>query len=213
MLFVFHTTCSGEECCYSISNELIDTVNWSQPLPLHSHFRSYRTFQFLLGEGKIQPVCVHFQLFELVHITASGEEVVVQLQHSQFSVLKNEELDNDWFFVFNLFFGEFKFIQWFVHKKSFLNSLILMAACVFCLWGTSLQCVGSGPWSRKRTSFWLEVSWFLWRHLSLHFSHFAFLRPLLTAQNCCSTFLECTPQNGVFVCKQDAIVDITTAAE
>ena len=50
----------------------------------------------------MQRICVQFHFFELVYITESGEEVVVQLQHSQFCVLKNEEAENDWFFVFNL---------------------------------------------------------------------------------------------------------------
>ena len=82
MLFVFYTTCSGEEICYSISSESIDIVILPQPLPFRSLFRSYTIFQFFLGKSIVQRICVHFQLFELVHITKSGEEVVVQLQHS-----------------------------------------------------------------------------------------------------------------------------------
>ena len=38
-------------------------------------------------------------------MTESGEEVVVQLQQSQFFVFKIEEADNGWLFVFNLCFG------------------------------------------------------------------------------------------------------------
>ena len=76
---------------------------------------SYTIFQFFLGKSKIQQTCVHFQLFELVYNTEPGEEVVVQLQHSQICVLKNGELDSDWFFVFNLRYGEFNFIQSIVH--------------------------------------------------------------------------------------------------
>ena len=114
MLFVFYTTSSGEEICYSSSSEIIDTVISLQLLPFRSHFRSDTTFQFFLGKSKVQRICVHFQPFEIVYITESGEKIVVQLQHSQFCVLKNEQPDNDWFVVFNLSFGEFKFLQWIV---------------------------------------------------------------------------------------------------
>ena len=115
MLFVFSTTCSEEEICYRISSEIIDTVIWSQPLPFSSHFRSYAIFQFFLGKSKIRRIFVHFQLFELVYIKELGGKVVVKLQHSQFCVLKNEEYDNDWFFVFDLCFDELSFLKLFVH--------------------------------------------------------------------------------------------------
>ena len=95
MLFVFYTTCSRDEICCSITSENIDTVILSQPLPFRSHVRSSTIFQFFLVKSKIQRICVHFQLFELVYITESGEVVVVQLQHSHFCVLKNEEADNE----------------------------------------------------------------------------------------------------------------------
>ena len=61
MLFVFYTTCSGEKLCYSISSETTETVNWSQPLPFRSHFRSFTIFQFFFGKSKIQRICVHLQ--------------------------------------------------------------------------------------------------------------------------------------------------------
>ena len=111
MLLLFYTKRSGEEICYRISSETIDTVIRLHPLRFRSLFRSYTIFQFFLGKSKIQQICDHFKLVELVYITESGEEIVVQLQHSQFCVLKNEEPDNDWLFVFNLCFGEFNFIQ------------------------------------------------------------------------------------------------------
>ena len=114
-LFVYYTTSSGEEIRYSISIENVDTVVRSQSLPFNSHFRSYTVFQIFLGKSKIQRICVHFQLFELVYITESGEEVLVQLQFLHLCVMKNEEPDNDWLFVFNLCYGEFNFIQWIVH--------------------------------------------------------------------------------------------------
>ena len=76
MLFVFYTTCLREEFCYSISSEAIDTVIRSQPLPFCSHFMSYTIFQFFLGKSKTQQIQVHFQLFQLVYITESGEELV-----------------------------------------------------------------------------------------------------------------------------------------
>ena len=111
MLFVFYTTCSGEEICYSISNETIDTVILSQALPFRSHFRFDTIFQFCLGKNRIQRIRVRFQLFELHYITEFGEEVEVQFPHSQFCVLKNEEPDNGRFFVSNLCLGKFNFIQ------------------------------------------------------------------------------------------------------
>ena len=67
----------GEEICYSIGSESINTAIWTQPLPFRSHFRSYTIFQFFLGKSKVQQICLHFQLFELVYITESGEEVVL----------------------------------------------------------------------------------------------------------------------------------------
>ena len=115
MLFVFYTTCSGEKIGHSISSEISDTLTWLQPLPFSFHFRSYAIFQVFLGKSKIQRICVHFQLFEFAYNAESGEEVVLQLQQSHFCVLKNEEPDNDWFFVFNLYFDEFNFIQRIVH--------------------------------------------------------------------------------------------------
>ena len=93
----------------------MDTVVWSQPRPFRSHFRSDKIFQFFLAKSKIQWIFVNLQLFELVYITDFGEEVLVQPQKLQFCVLKNEEPDSDWFFEFNLWFGEFNFIQWVVH--------------------------------------------------------------------------------------------------
>ena len=102
-----------------------------------------------------------------------------------------------------------EFFTW----SSFLNSLQIMAASFFWHWGTSLQCIGSSPWSGIRRRCWLEASLFLRRYLSLDFRHLAFLRPLLTAQNRWSISLECTQQNGVLLCKQDPIVDKKTAEE
>ena len=132
----YHVVCVlhnmfGEEICYNISSETIDTVIWLQPLPFHSHFRSDTILQFFLGKSWIQQIGVHFQLFEHVHITEFGEEVVVQLKHSQFCVLKIEGPNNDWLFVISLCFGEFclhgLFFTWsFVHmmncSNDFLNS-------------------------------------------------------------------------------------------
>ena len=74
-LLLFYTTGSGEYVCYSISSETIDTVIWLKPLPIHSHFRSETIFQFFLGKSRLQRICVHFQLFELVNITEYGEKV------------------------------------------------------------------------------------------------------------------------------------------
>ena len=99
-------------------------------------------------------------------------------------------------------------------RSSFLNSLLLVAACVF----SSLRffvtvCLGFSLWSGKGRSFWLEASLLLRRHLNLDFRQLAFLRPLLTAQNCCSISLECTQQNSVFLCKQDPFVSKVTKEE
>ena len=77
--------------CSSISSESVHTVIWSQHLPFRSHFRSCTNFQLFLGKSRIQRICVHFQLFELVFITESAEQVVIHLKHSQFCVLKNEK--------------------------------------------------------------------------------------------------------------------------
>ena len=56
---VLHKT-SGEQICYSISSETIDTAIWSQPLSFHYNFRSDTIFQFFLGKSKVQRICVHF---------------------------------------------------------------------------------------------------------------------------------------------------------
>ena len=79
----------------------------------------------------MQRVCVHFQLSELVDITESGEEVVVKIQHSKFCVLKNEKPENDWFFVFNLCFGEFSFIRWVVHMIQLLEQFLINGRICF----------------------------------------------------------------------------------
>ena len=69
-------------------------------------------------------------------------------------------------------------------------------------WGTSLQSVGSGPWSGNPRSCWLEASLFLGRHLGLDFRHLAFLRLLLTAQNCWSIFVVYSTKRCIFVQKR-----------
>ena len=168
MLFVFYTTCTGEEFCYSISSENIDRVIWPQPLPFHSRFRSDTIFQFFLSTKKIQRLCVCFYFIVIVHITEFGEEVVVLLRHSQFCVLKTEKLDNDWHSVFSLCLGEFNFVQWFALMIWLPEQFTIQSCLFFCHWGTSLQCVGSGPWFGNRRSCWLETSLFLQRHFSLY---------------------------------------------
>ena len=78
-------------------------------------FQVLYTLPVLSRQEQEQRICVHFYLLEIVYITESGEEVLVPFQLSKLCVLKNEEADNDWLFVFNLTFGEFNIIQWIVH--------------------------------------------------------------------------------------------------
>ena len=93
------------------------------------HFRPDKFFQFLLGKSKIQLKCVHFQLFELFYVTEFGEKVVVHFQYSLFCILKNEEADNDWLFVFNLCFGSSTSYSEIFTWCSFLNNTIISWMC------------------------------------------------------------------------------------
>ena len=98
--------------------------------PFRFHFMSEKIFQFLLGNSKIQRICVHFWLFQLVCVTGSSEKILVELQHSQFCVLKIEEPDKDWCVQLVLFSSSISYnelLKW----SSFLKSLLLLAACVF----------------------------------------------------------------------------------
>ena len=200
MFLVFYTTCSWETNCYSIKTDTIDTVIWSPALTFCSRFRSDIIFQFFLGKSKIQQICVASQNFEQNNATHLTEKDAAQLQHSRFCVLKNEESDNDWFFVFNLCFGEVNFIQRVVQMIYLFKELsIISRICFFCHRGTYLEFVGSHSWSGNHRSYWLEASLSLRRHLGLDFPHLAFLRPLLTAQSCWSFAFKCTQQNSAFL--------------
>ena len=137
MFLVFYATCSGETNCYSISTDTIDTAIWSPALPFCSRFRSDTIFQFFLGKSKIQRICVAFQNFELVNATDLTEKDAAQLQHSRFCVLKNEESDNDWFFVFNLCFSEVNFMQRVVQMIFLFKELTIISRIgFFCHRGT-----------------------------------------------------------------------------
>ena len=64
-------------------------LNATSAIPLS--FQVLYNLIVFLGKSKIHRICVHFQLFELVYITETGEEVVVQLQKSQFWSLPFED--------------------------------------------------------------------------------------------------------------------------
>ena len=72
----------------------------------------------------LRRTCVQFQLFKRGYVIEFGEEFVVQLQHSQFCVLKNEEADNDWLFVFNLCLASSTSYKELFTWSSFLNSSV-----------------------------------------------------------------------------------------
>ena len=116
MFFVAVTALSGSKIYNCIGHKSMGAIFESQAL---QHFFSDTICQFLLGQSKIQIICMLFQLFELVYIKKYSEKVVVELRLSELCALKIEKPENDCFFEFSLCFGEFNLTWCIVHMIKF----------------------------------------------------------------------------------------------
>ena len=143
MLFVLHTTWSGEKICYSISRAVkLSTQSFDRNL-CHSTLISGLSYKLPNLSRQAQDtanLCPFPTLRIFLHHRIWWRSCSTA---STFAVLRIEERrTRQWLALF------LQFVVWRVqlHTRkmflwsSFLNSLLLEAACVFCLWGTSL------PW-------------------------------------------------------------------
>ena len=80
--FVLATAHPMDKISDCISSESIDIVFGPQLLAPGFHFKSYTVFQFLLRMSKIQWICVHFHLFQLVYVMQYRKKKEVHFQIS-----------------------------------------------------------------------------------------------------------------------------------
>ena len=132
MFFVLVTAFLGEENCDYISSEIIGAILRPQAFPLCFHSWLDWNLQFFRSKSKLQRICIHLQLFGVIYITKSSEKIVVEFQHLEFCLPKDEKPDNDWFFVLNLgILASSTSSNALFMLFSFLTSSLIKAACVF----------------------------------------------------------------------------------
>ena len=108
---MFCATGSGKKVSCCISCKIVSAIFCSQYFPFNFSFFSNAIVQLFFRQSQIKRVSIHFYFLKLVDPAESLKNVLVRLEHSNFSVLEYEEPNNDLVSALNLCLRQNYFIQ------------------------------------------------------------------------------------------------------